>query len=148
MLTGERLQQLRQDKNLSQGHIQKSTGLLRCYVSRVENGHTVPSIETFEKFARRNISRMGFHAFRRYRATFLDSIGTPESLTRFWLGHSGKSVTEKYVKLFGETEYRRSIAEKVGVGFQLESTVSKAAEISSVRNLRRISDALQNEIAA
>src|SRR5712664_692224 len=26
--------------------------LLRCYISRVENGHTVPAIETLEKLAR------------------------------------------------------------------------------------------------
>ena len=37
---------------MSQGDIEKRTGLLRCYVSRVENGHTVPAIETVEKFAR------------------------------------------------------------------------------------------------
>jgi len=36
---------------MSQGDVQKRTGLLRCYVSRVENGHTVPSIDTLEKFA-------------------------------------------------------------------------------------------------
>jgi transcriptional regulator with XRE-family HTH domain len=39
-------------KHFSQGEIEKRTGLLRCYVSRVENGHTVPSVETLEKFAR------------------------------------------------------------------------------------------------
>jgi transcriptional regulator with XRE-family HTH domain len=39
-------------KNLSQGDIEKRTGLLRCYISRVENGHTVPALETLEKFAR------------------------------------------------------------------------------------------------
>jgi transcriptional regulator with XRE-family HTH domain len=52
MMIGERLQVLREEKNLSQGDIEKRTGLLRCYVSRVENGHTVPSIETLEKMAR------------------------------------------------------------------------------------------------
>jgi transcriptional regulator with XRE-family HTH domain len=36
---------------MSQGDIEKRTGLLRCYISRVENGHTVPSIETLEKLA-------------------------------------------------------------------------------------------------
>ena len=39
-------------KKLSQGDIEKRTGLLRCYISRVENGHTVPAIETLEKLAR------------------------------------------------------------------------------------------------
>lgn len=52
MLIGERLRALREEKNLSQGDIEKRTGLLRCYLSRVENGHTVPAIETLEKCAR------------------------------------------------------------------------------------------------
>ena len=52
MLVGNRLRELREEKKLSQGDIEKRTGLLRCYVSRVENGHTVPAIETLEKFAR------------------------------------------------------------------------------------------------
>jgi transcriptional regulator with XRE-family HTH domain len=52
MVIGDRLKKLRESKNLSQGDIEKRTGLLRCYVSRVENGHTVPSVETLEKFAR------------------------------------------------------------------------------------------------
>ena len=52
MLIGERLKALRELKNMSQGDVEKRTGLLRVYVSRVENGHTVPAIETLEKFAR------------------------------------------------------------------------------------------------
>lgn len=52
MIIGERLRQLREHKKLSQGDIEKRTGLLRCYLSRVENGHTVPAVETLEKLAR------------------------------------------------------------------------------------------------
>jgi transcriptional regulator with XRE-family HTH domain len=52
MLIGDRLRALREQKKLSQGHIEKRTGLLRCYISRVENGHTVPTIETLEKWCR------------------------------------------------------------------------------------------------
>jgi transcriptional regulator with XRE-family HTH domain len=52
MVIGDRLKTLREAKNFSQGDIEKKTGLLRCYVSRVENGHTVPAVETLEKFAR------------------------------------------------------------------------------------------------
>ena len=37
---------------MSQGDIEKRTGLLRCYISRIENGHTVPSVETLERLAR------------------------------------------------------------------------------------------------
>ena len=49
---GERLRGIREEKNLSQGDVEERSGLLRCYISRVENGHTVPSIETLEKMAR------------------------------------------------------------------------------------------------
>src|SRR2546425_8189011 len=52
MIIGDRLRVLREQKQFSQGEIEKRTGLLRCYTSRVENGHTVPSVETLEKFAR------------------------------------------------------------------------------------------------
>lgn len=52
VVIGDRLRALREQKNFSQGEIEKRTGLLRCYVSRVENGHTVPAVETLEKFAR------------------------------------------------------------------------------------------------
>jgi transcriptional regulator with XRE-family HTH domain len=52
MVIADRLRALREEKKLSQGDIEKRTGLLRCYISRVENGHTVPAIETLEKFAR------------------------------------------------------------------------------------------------
>lgn len=51
MLIGERLRQLREAKNYSQGDVEKASGLLRCYISRVEHGHTVPSLETLERFA-------------------------------------------------------------------------------------------------
>jgi transcriptional regulator with XRE-family HTH domain len=52
MIIGDRLREMREAKQLSQGDIEKRTGLLRCYVSRVENGHTVPAVETLEKMAR------------------------------------------------------------------------------------------------
>lgn len=52
MIIGDRLRAVREEKNLSQGDIEERTGLLRCYISRVENGHTVPAIDTLEKMAR------------------------------------------------------------------------------------------------
>jgi transcriptional regulator with XRE-family HTH domain len=51
MEIGRKLRELREEKHLSQGDIEQKTGLLRCYVSRVENGFTVPNVETLEKFA-------------------------------------------------------------------------------------------------
>ena len=52
MVICDRLRELRESRKLSQGDIEKRTGLLRAYISRVENGHTVPAIETLEKLAR------------------------------------------------------------------------------------------------
>jgi len=52
MIIGDRIRSLRETKKLSQGDIEKRTGLLRCYISRVENGHTVPALDTIEKIAR------------------------------------------------------------------------------------------------
>lgn len=52
MIVGERLRSVREMKQLSQGDVEKRSGLLRCYISRVENGHTVPAVETLEKLAR------------------------------------------------------------------------------------------------
>jgi transcriptional regulator with XRE-family HTH domain len=51
MVIGTRLRRLREEKEFSQGDIEKRTGLLRCYISRVENGHTVPSLETLERLS-------------------------------------------------------------------------------------------------
>jgi transcriptional regulator with XRE-family HTH domain len=52
MVIGDRLRSLREEKKLSQGDIEKRSGLLRCYVSRVENGFTTPSVDTLEKMSR------------------------------------------------------------------------------------------------
>jgi ribosome-binding protein aMBF1 (putative translation factor) len=52
MVIGNRLRESREAKELSQGDIEKRTGLLRCYISRVENNHTVPAVDTLEKLAR------------------------------------------------------------------------------------------------
>jgi len=51
MNIGVTIRGFRLQKGMSQGDIEKRTGLLRCYLSRVENGHTVPSIETLQKIA-------------------------------------------------------------------------------------------------
>lgn len=52
MFIGDRIRALREGKKFSQGDIEQRCGLLRSYLSRVENGHTVPSVETLEKLAR------------------------------------------------------------------------------------------------
>jgi transcriptional regulator with XRE-family HTH domain len=48
---GQKIRQLREQKGMSQGDIERSTGMLRAYISRVEHGHTIPSLESLERFA-------------------------------------------------------------------------------------------------
>lgn len=52
MDVGDRLKQFRESKGLTQSEMEERTGLLRGYISRVENGHTVPTLDTLERFAR------------------------------------------------------------------------------------------------
>ncbi|MGA2371869.1 MAG: helix-turn-helix domain-containing protein [Candidatus Korobacteraceae bacterium] len=51
MNIGETIRNFRLQKSMSQGDIEKRTGLLRCYLSRVENGHTIPSLDTLARIA-------------------------------------------------------------------------------------------------
>src|SRR6266446_423414 len=61
--------------------------------------------------------KAGFHAFRRFRTTWLRKNRTPEDLIRYWLGHADETVTDGYSKLREDVEYRKEVAEKVGLGF-------------------------------
>ena len=51
MFIGKRIKQLRERRGLSQGDIEAVSGMLRAYISRVEHGHTIPSVDTLERFA-------------------------------------------------------------------------------------------------
>ena len=51
MNIGDTIRNFRLQRSMSQGDIEKRTGLLRCYLSRVENGHTIPSLDTLAKIA-------------------------------------------------------------------------------------------------
>jgi integrase len=61
----------------------------------------------------------GFHAFRRFRATHLESMSVPRSLTSFWLGHAGQTITDRYIKIGQDFETRRDWASRAGYGFTL-----------------------------
>ncbi len=63
------------------------------------------------------VEKTGFHAMRRFRATWLRKQRTPEDLIRFWLGHAKSNMTDSYSKLSDDIEYRREVAEKIGTGF-------------------------------
>ncbi len=87
MLIGQRLREIREAKGLSQVAISDATGLVQPYVSRVENGHTVPGVETLEKWAR----ALGMPLY----GLFYDGEGPPPPL---------KLPSENEPELWGDSE--------------------------------------------
>ena len=69
------------------------------------------------------VEKTGFHAMRRFRATWLRKQRTPEDLVRFWLGHAKSSVTDTYSKVSDDLEYRKEVAEAIGTGFTIPTAM-------------------------
>jgi integrase len=63
--------------------------------------------------------RGGFNIFRRFRLTHLEKSACPETLKHFWSGHAPRHVSERYVKLAQDRDFRLMWAEKIGLGFEL-----------------------------
>jgi len=120
VVIGDRLRTLRDAKNLSQGDIEKRTGLLRCYISRVENGHTVPSIETLEKLARALEVPMYQLFYDGEEPPKLPNLPKRKPGEDYPWGSSGKSaaVLAQFRKLLGQTSEKErkillSVAQKM-----------------------------------
>jgi len=103
MIIGERLRVLREERKLSQGDIEKKTGLLRCYISRVENGHTVPAVETLEKFARALEVPMFQLFYEGEEPPKLPNLLKRKTADEIVWGDSGKEahMLAKFCRLFG-----------------------------------------------
>ena len=106
MIIGDRLRALREDKKFSQGDVEKRTGLLRCYISRVENGHTVPAVETIEKFARALEVPMYQLFYDGEEPPKLPNLPKRKSADDIAWGSSGKDARwlAKFRRLLGRTE--------------------------------------------
>jgi transcriptional regulator with XRE-family HTH domain len=106
MVIGDRLRELREQKKLSQGDIEKRTGLLRCYISRVENGHTVPAIETLEKLARAFEVPMYQLFYDGEQPPKLPNLLTRKSSDEIAWGSAGKDARylNKLRRLLGKTD--------------------------------------------
>ena len=103
MIIGERLRALREEKKFSQGDIEKKTGLLRCYTSRVENGHTVPAVETLEKYARALEIPMYKLFYEEKEPPKLPNLLKRKTADDILWGNSGKdaSMLGQFCRLFG-----------------------------------------------
>lgn len=82
----------------------------------------------------------GFHAMRRFRATWLRKQRAPEDLIKFWLGHAKQSVTDEYSQLHRDMEFRKEVAEKTGTGFEVPPGVvgSMIPMIPRISEQRRV----------
>src|SRR5580693_4205794 len=74
------------------------------------------------------IEKQGFHGFRRFRVTHLETSRVPPALVKYWTGHAASSdgeavrqtVTDKYIKMGkDDTKFRADVAERIGLGFEL-----------------------------
>ena len=106
MIIGERLRALREEKKFSQGEIEKRTGLFRCYISRVENGHSVPAVETLEKFARALEVPMYQLFYDGEEPPKLPNLPKRKSADDIVWGNSGKDarLLAKFCRLFSRME--------------------------------------------
>jgi len=64
-----------------------------------------------------------FNIFRRYRLSYIDKSDCPEALRHFWSGHAPRHVSERYIKLMNDRQYRLDWAERLGTGFQIPGSV-------------------------
>jgi transcriptional regulator with XRE-family HTH domain len=105
VIIGERLRALRKQKNFSQGEIEKRTGLLRCYTSRVERGHTIPNLETLEKYARALEIPMYKLFYEGEEPLKLPKLLKRETADTRW-GSSGKDadMVRQFCRLFSRME--------------------------------------------
>jgi hypothetical protein len=79
----------------------------------------------------KNHGILGFHSFRRFRITRLRDIGVPEDIIRFWVGHAGEGITDRYSKLAENVELRKEWARRAGLGFELDKVGHPAPTLPS-----------------
>lgn len=89
--------------------------------------------------------KQGFHGFRRFRVTHLEANSVPSALVKYWTGHAKSvdgevvvrnNVTDKYVKMQKDAEFRAEVAERIGIGFE----TPKAETVEVVPNVPRLEE--------
>ena len=107
-----------------EGFIFRSEGGTAIHQSNFLRRYLHPLLEQL------GIEKQGFHGFRRFRVTHLESTSVPPALVKYWTGHANASdgevvrstVTDKYVKMAKDTKFRAEVAERIGLGFELPKT--------------------------
>ncbi len=96
------------------------------------------------------IEKQGFHGFRRFRVTHLESSCVPPALMKYWTGHAKSSdgevvrqtVTDRYIKMSKDTKFRADVAERIGLGFELP----KAETVEVVPSPRNVPNFQETEV--
>jgi integrase len=70
------------------------------------------------------IEPCGFHAFRRFRNTFLRQSHCPDGILKYWMGHADEDMTDNYDRSSEDTQYRADVAKAMGVGFDVPKTLT------------------------
>jgi integrase len=90
----------------------------------------------------------GFHAFRRFRNTYLRQEHCPDGLLKYWLGHAGRDMSDHYDKSSEDVQYRRDVAKSMGVGFELPKALTPKAKISQSGVIGRQAETVESETIA
>lgn len=76
------------------------------------------------------IKLCGFHSFRRFRNTYLRQQRCPDSLLKYWMGHSANTMSDLYDKSSEDLTYRKDVAKAMGFGFELPTTLTPKRKVS------------------
>jgi integrase len=87
------------------------------YLFQTRNGNLLHTKTLYQHLE--TVKIPGTHSLRRFRASYLASEGCTEDLIKYWLGHAGKSITDRYLKPQKFVEHRRGWAERAKIGFEL-----------------------------
>jgi integrase len=87
------------------------------YLFQARSGRPTHLKTARQRLAKRNIP--GFHSFRRFRTTRLREVGIPEDILRYWVGHAGRGITDRYSKLAECADLRKQWAARAELGFAL-----------------------------
>jgi len=125
MEIGPKLRELREGKHLTQGYIENKTGLLRCYISRVEKGHTIPNVETLEKFARA-LKIPLYRLFTNHETANVPKLLTAKRKAEWGLDAKHHSELRLFAKIFRRLDNR---GQKLLIGLAQEMVTRRVKKI-------------------
>jgi hypothetical protein len=88
-----------------------------AFLFQSRSGRAMHLLTAFVRLQKHRVK--GFHSFRRFRITRLRDLGEPEDIIRYWVGHEGQGITDRYSKLAENVELRKQWALRAGLGFDI-----------------------------